>query len=278
MPDLEAPDTKSSDSELSDVELSDPELSDPKLLDPELPNLQKYQNAGASVAARIWSENYDCSNFSTQFYQNCYKAGLPCRVRLGRSGGQGFLQPENHAWNSVKINGEWVDWEPQINSPHSGHTKTATKLTSIWGNYTTEDIARIIYELVGRYVPDSVIDGYEIDTYWRSNSPFYQYFVPYSYCLSDKTDSDTVDLVSQLNGGGYIPNNNSGDIFAFGGQKQGHIFFFFRYNSKIYGIDNLEEGDPIEGRSAVNGSRLTLREAILSNMEFTPLDMDFHYE
>jgi hypothetical protein len=142
----------------------------------QIPDLQNYQNTGASVAAREWPENYDCSNFSTQFYQNCYKAGLPCRVRLGVSGGDGF-ETGAHAWNSVKIDGIWVDWEPQKNSPHSGHTQTTTNLGGIWGDYTQEGVARIIYELVGRYVPKHIIDNYEIDTYWDHDSPFYQSFV-----------------------------------------------------------------------------------------------------
>ncbi len=112
--------------------------------------LYKYQSVGKSVAAKEWSQDYDCSNFSVQFYQNCFKAGLPCRVRIGDSGGHGFVK-ESHAWNSVFINGQWVDWEPQYNSIHYGHIKTSTLIGGRWGQTTSEDLSRIIYELIKAY-------------------------------------------------------------------------------------------------------------------------------
>lgn len=240
---------------------------------PPPPDLQRYQNIGAGVAAKPWSTNYDCSNFSTQFYQNCYKAGLPCRVRLGTSGGPDFSAGD-HAWNSVKINGQWVNWEPQKNSVYSGHTQTRTPMSVGGDNFVKEDIARIIYELVGRYVPGSVIDNYEIDAYWNENSPFYRHFLFMAYCLSDDKNQNAQDLVLSLET--EIPNNNSGDIFISSDQK--HLFFFFKYNSKYYGIGNLEENDPVEGRSAVKRNHLELKETILSGTEFIKSNSDLRYE
>jgi hypothetical protein len=217
--------------------------------DPSLTDLQKYQNTGSRVAAREWSENYDCSNFSTQFYQDCLNAALPCRVRTGVSGGEGFTA-QDHAWNSVKIDGVWVNWEPQSNQIYNGHTQTWTPLGAGWGNFFKEDIARIVYESVGKYVPEHIIDRYEIDTYWDENSPFYRYFVPVSYCLSDDPDSGVKTLVSKLKED--IPDNNSGNIFIIPGQP--HLFFFYKYNGKYYAIENIEESDPLEGRSSAGGN------------------------
>ncbi|MDR2702191.1 MAG: hypothetical protein LBB72_07150, partial [Spirochaetaceae bacterium] len=54
-------------------------------------DLEKYKKIGEIVAAKEYSlENYDCANFATQFYQDCYKAGLPVRIRIGVSGGERF--------------------------------------------------------------------------------------------------------------------------------------------------------------------------------------------
>jgi hypothetical protein len=218
-------------------------------VDPSLAEVQNYRNTGSRVAAREWSENYDCSNFSTQFYQDCLNAGLPCRVRTGVSGGEGFTR-ENHAWNSVRIGGVWVNWEPQLNQIYNGHTQTWTPLGDGWDGFFIEDIARIVYESVGKYVPESIIDKHEIDTHWNKNSPFYRYFVSVSHCLSDDPDSGVQSLVSSLKEA--IPNNDSGDIFIIPGQP--HLFFFYKYNSKYYGIENIEESDPLEGRSAAGGN------------------------
>jgi hypothetical protein len=242
--------------------------------DPQPSDLQKYQNIGARVAAKKWSVNYDCSNFSTQFYQNCYKAGLPCRVRLGTSGGPDF-SAGNHAWNSVKINGQWVNWEPQKNSVYSGHTQTKTTPSGIdMGNFTEEDVGRIIYELVGRYVPGNVIDAYEIDTYWGKNSPFYGHFLSIASCLSDDGSQIIQDLISNTLQH-EIPDDNSGGIFITADKK--HLIFFFQYNSKYYGIVNLEENDPAEGRNAAKGRHLTLKEIILSGAEFTRTNVNLSF-
>jgi hypothetical protein len=231
-------------------------------------NEETYKTVGAGVAAKDWSENYDCSNFSTQFYQNCYKAGLPCRIRFGKSGGEGA--PEDHAWNSVKINGQWLDWEPQINSIFSGHKQIKTTLESTWGNFYKEDISRIIYEAIGRYVPSSVIDNYEIDDHWDKDSPFYKYFLPLAYCLSN--DPSAEGLVQWLQP--EIPDNNSGDVYIF---EEKYLFFFFKYQNKYYGIEHLENNDPLEGRSAAERGRPLLKEIIVSNPEFTRLDVNLRY-
>jgi hypothetical protein len=236
--------------------------------DLQLADLQKYQNAGAAVAARTWTENYDCSNFSVQFYQNCSKAGLPCRVRAGKSGGSRF-SVENHSWNSVKINGTWVNWEPQLNDVYTGHQQTRTPMGDGWSNFVAEDITRIVYENIGKYVPEHIIDQYEIDTYWNDKSPFYPYFISQSHCISD--DKDMQDLVAYLQN--EIPHDNSGDIFI---DKDQHLFFFFKYNNKYYGIENIDASDPVEGRSVI--TRDNLKEIINSNTEFTKLKIDFSYD
>ncbi|MDR0720397.1 MAG: hypothetical protein LBF78_12240 [Treponema sp.] len=241
--------------------------------DPWSKDLEKYQNIGAGVAARKWSQDYDCSNFSTQFYQNCYKAGLPCRVRLGTSGGPNFSEG-NHAWNSVKLNGQWVNWEPQKNSVYDGHTQTKTPLDDSPDSITSEDLTRIIYELVGRHVPSNVIDVYEIDNHWSENSPFYRYFLSLAYCLSDTGNPDIDDFISDLQP--YIPHDNSGGMFI--SEYKKHLFFFFKYNSKYYGINNLEENDPVEGRNVMKENRLTPGEIISSGVRFTRLNVNLRYE
>jgi hypothetical protein len=210
---------------------------------PQLTDLQKYQNAGSSVAARDWSEDYDCSNFSTQLYQNCYKAGIPCRVRLGRAGGAGFTSGENHAWNSVKINGRWVDWEPQANAVHSGHKKTSSP--SGWGSYTEEDLTRIMYETIGKYVPSTVIDSHEIDKYLSDGSPFNQYFVPLAECLSDDPVAYAA-LISQLTN--ELPNNGDGDMYIV---NLLYLAWAFKLDNKYYAIMGIEQTDPAEGRQAL---------------------------
>jgi len=194
-----------------------------------LEDLVKYEYVGASVARKEWTENYDCSNFSVQFYQNCYKAGLPCRVRFGEAtawGGGG------HAYNSVKIDGRWLDWEPQYNFIYNGHTKRPEEKVSK---------ERFEYELIGRTVPSSVIDNYEID---KNFSVFIPYFN--GYCLSDDPAYNTlIGLLGWLSNlhSIYITNNNN-------------ILFVYKINDKYYGIEYSEETDPIEGRSVIKPNRL----------------------
>jgi hypothetical protein len=208
--------------------------------------LADYENAGRTVAKKPSSQNYDCSNYSTQFYQNCYKAGLSCRIKVGVAGGNNVP----HAWNSVKIDGVWLDWEPQLNSVHSGHTQTSTP-TPVWGDsVTNEDITRMMYELVGRKVPERIIDDYEIDTHLVRNSPFNKYFD--GYCLSD--DPAYNALVKMLQS--VIPNNGDGTITV--SPKGFHVLFMYKQNDKCYGIDGLEKNDPVEGRSFTGGNRLKL--------------------
>lgn len=232
--------------------------------------LKDYQEVGASVAAREWTTNYDCSNFSVQFYQNCLKAGLPCRVRLGLSGGSSF-EVGNHAWNSVKINGKWVSWEPQFNDVYDGHYQTRTPDPD--SIYFQEDYSRIIYEMVGRYVPESIINLYEIDTHWDTDSPFYPFYVPVAYCLTDDLNVNVQALVSELSSA--IPDNDSGGIF-FMEDNEVSIFFFFKYNNKYYGMDNLQENDPMEGRSIVKQN--SIEDLLHSDADFVKIDVDRSYK
>jgi hypothetical protein len=194
---------------------------------------------------------------------------VPYKVWTVRGGG---IPAGDHAWNSVKVNGVWAHWEPQLNTIYTGHTQTWTSLGTGWGAFVKEDIVRIIYETIGRYVPKATIDAYEIDAYWFTNSPFYQYFTSYAYCLSDDSDPGIQDLVSYL--AGEIPDNNSGDIFITDDEK--HLLLFFKYNSKYYGIANLEETDPLEGRSIIT-KELSFEEIAASNTGFTKLNVDISY-
>jgi hypothetical protein len=215
-----------------------------------LTDLQKYENAGKNVAARPWSEDYDCSNFSTQFYKNCYEAEIPVRVRLGISGGANFTA-ENHAWNSVKINGKWVDWEPQLNAVYSGHKKTASQI-KIEGKptlFTDEQVARIMYETIGRYVPSSVIDSHEIDDYLLFGSPFNAYFVSLAVCVSDEPapDAATQALLNQL--AEDLPYDGEGDMYI--STDLLHLAWAFNLGGKYYIIANIEQTDPAEGRQVL---------------------------
>jgi hypothetical protein len=216
-----------------------------------LTDLQRYDDAGSSVAAKEYSENYDCSNYSTQFYQNCYKAGLPCRVRLGKAGGEAFSDSGvDHAWNSVKIEGQWVDWEPQLNRIYTGHVQEQTKDTTNSGiTYIVEDIVRIIYETVGKYVPRTVIDTYEIDDNWATK-PFLPYYIPLAECISDSDDAYSKALVNYLKT--QLIGGIEGDIFI-DDDADAHFHLFFRYNNAYYAVFNIDESDPPEGRAAAGG-------------------------
>jgi hypothetical protein len=209
----------------------------------QLTDLQKYQNIGRTVAAKNWSAGYDCSNFSTQFYQNCYREGLPSRVRVGISGGSGF-SADNHTWNSVLIDDQWVDWEPQTNSVHTGHIKTSTSSGAEWGAFTEEDFVRILYELIGRNVPAYIIDAYEIDAHLFKDSPFNSYFN--GYCLTD--DPVYTYFVSQLMT--QVPDNGDG-VLAISNDRL-HLLFAYKLSGKYYGVENLEKNDPADGRSIIN--------------------------
>jgi hypothetical protein len=228
--------------------------------------LKDYQNLGASVAAKEYREgSYDCSNYATQFYQNCYEEGLPCRIRFGISGGSRF-SVGNHAWNSVKINGEWVNWEPQLNDLYNGHRQTWTSMGGNWGNIHEEDISRILYETIGKYVPESMINLYEIDTYALTDSPFYSFFVSEAYCFSD--DQDANYLVSQLED--IISENDDGAIVLF---DQMYLVFMFKYQNKYYGI---EVNDPLEGRSTAN--RKNLKDMIRLGAEIEKVNITRSFE
>jgi hypothetical protein len=230
-------------------------------------DLQKYQKAGENVSTKTWSTDYDCSNFSTQFYQNCYKAGLPCRVRLGTATNPGTNTQENHAWNSVKINGQWVDWEPQLKTrvDRGTYTQTATSDPEL-GAFTLEDVTRMMYELVGRKVPSSVIDNYEIDDHLFENSPFNSYFGGIN--LSD--NSAYAAFVAQIRTA--APNNGDG-VFAIS-QDLLHIVFAYKLNNKYYALDSLERNDPAEGRSAAKESDLE-RVAASTTVIFVKPDISF---
>jgi hypothetical protein len=230
----------------------------------ELTDLQKYQNIGRIVAAKTWSADYDCSNFSTQFYQNCYRAELPGRVRVGISGGNGF-SANNHTWNSVLIDGQWVDWESQTNSVHTGHIKTSTSQGSGWGTFTKEDFVRILYELIGRKVPTNIIDSYEIDAHLFKDSPFNSYFN--GYCLTD--DPVYNQFVSQLMA--QAPNNGDG-VLAISNDRI-HLLFAYKLSGKYYGVENLEKNDPVNGRSIINQNGL--EHDFTTATEFIKIDFSF---
>ena len=148
-----------------------------------------YRRIGAAVAEKTWTNDYDCSNFSVAFYKACKEAGLPARVRSGDSGGSNF-RVGRHAWNSVLIDGRWLDWEPQLNEIYNGHTQTWTNKTFSHDKtvfYYSEDFTRMRYELVGSTVPWHVIDSYEID----DNMPqFYEYFGGKIFNGADYTVND----------------------------------------------------------------------------------------
>ena len=210
-------------------------------------DLKKYQEVGASVAAKTWVEDeYDCSNFTVQFYQDCYKIGLPCRVRNGNSGGSRF-EVERHAWNSVLIEGQWVDWEPQINNVYNGHTQTSTSAGLSWGTYTWEELTRIFYELIGRNVPKNIIDAYEIDKYTYHNSPFNNYFG--GLCIGEDITLPAFTLPyiqSQL------PNNGDGSFYITFSNMLVH--WFYKMDGKHYVVVNLRSLDHAAGRSIIQNN------------------------
>jgi hypothetical protein len=226
--------------------------------------LEDFQEVGASVAAREWKDDYDCSNFSVQFYQNCYEAGLPCRIRFGISGGSQF-GVGSHAWNSVEINGEWVNWEPQLNDIYNGHDQTWNPIEG-WGNIVEEDISRIEYEMIGRYVPESMINLYEIDANIYDSTAFYPFFVPRAYCFSN--DPNAQYLVSQFEA--EFPENKDGAMYLFDSM---YLIFIFKFSGKYYG---MEENDPFEGRSIADGSNL--KDIIRSGVDFVKIDVDRTFE
>ena len=207
-------------------------------------DLIRYQSIGASVAEKIWTEDeYDCSNFSVQFYQNCINAGLPCRIRIGS--GYGANGDLNHAWNSVWINGKWVDWEPQENNIRYDHKKTSTSIGLQWGDYTEEEILRIMYELIGRNVPKNIIDNYEIDMHLYKNSPFSQYFPG----LRINTDI-TLPPYNMSEVQANIPNNGDSTFYITFSNMIVH--WFYKYNDNYYVITNIRSLDSVTGRSIID--------------------------
>ena len=226
----------------------------------ELFYLADYQKVGESVAEKTWIEDeYDCSNFSVQFYQNCYKAGLPCRVRSGDSGGKGF-SGGRHAWNSVLIDRKWVDWEPQINDIHYGHTKTSTSVGGAFSDYTYEELTRIMYELIGRTVPKNIIDTHEIDMYLYENSPFHYYFGGRRFGLDISLSG--YDLAYfQAN----LPNNGDGKFFISSADMKVH--WVYRMSNIFYVVVNIRSIDPVDGRSIIQDNVDFSEEGI-----FLPID------
>lgn len=228
--------------------------------------LQDYEQVAASFPYREWIEDeYDCSNFSIQFYQNCYKANLPCRVRIGAADGIG--SELNHAWNSVKIKGLWVDWEPQLKEIYNSHKKTSTPMGDGWGKFTNEDVLRMMYELIGRKVPSSVIDAYEIDAHIHKNSPYNTFFN--GYCISNDPDySSWIALYFSKD----MKNDGEGGYYCVNEQ---HVAFYYRLGGKYYGVEYMERDDPVAGRNAVEQNRLINDFTSLS--EFREIDVNlFH--
>jgi len=207
-------------------------------------DLDIYQKTGASVAARKYVEGeYDCSNFSVQFFKDCLNAGLPCRVRIGEAGGKGFTSG-NHAWNSVWINGQWLDWEPQENNIHKGHKQTITKVDSTagWDSYSCEELERIMYELIGKNVPVSIVDSHEIDKYLYEDSPFNFYF-PGLHIGTDITLPE-YNLTYFRNS---LPNNGDGLFYITFSNNAVH--WIYNMNNNFFAIVNLRSIDPVPGRS-----------------------------
>ncbi len=233
-------------------------------------SLADYQAVGTSVFLRDWTEDYDCSNFSVQFYQNCYKAGLPCRVRSGMSGGSMF-EIGRHAWNSVKINGKWVNWEPQFNNVYEDHRQTWTPMGGEWGTIYDEDIARMLYEYIGRHVPEPIINLHEIDDSLYNDTPFYPFFVPRAYCLNDDTSAEMQAIMLEVES--YMSEHDQVGLFAI--LDSTYFVFIFKYYNKYYGIEDLQVNDPLEGRSVIEGK--SIKELVNSGADFTVLDVDISY-
>ena len=212
-------------------------------------DLTRYEQAGESVAAKNWTVDYDCSNFSVQFYQNCYKSGLPCRIRFGLSGGGGFSE-EPHAWNSVFIEGQWVDWEPQLNCIYYWHNQNQgyNSLTEMFlSPYKRYDIYRLMHELIGRNVPSHIIDTYEIDKHLTKDSPFNYYFN--GLCIGEETSvfSDYLKYFQH-----YLSSSGQGDVFKF--FYSDTLFWVYNLNGKYYVLEHLEANDPMGGRRITRNS------------------------
>ncbi|MCL1928692.1 MAG: hypothetical protein FWG07_07885 [Treponema sp.] len=217
--------------------------------------LSDYQKIGAGIAAKTYIPGvYDCSNFSVHFYQESNKAGLPCRVRIGDAGGKGF-SGGMHAWNSVLINRQWVDWEPQYNDIHYGHTKTSNHYyTNGYGGYTWEELERIMYELIGRTAPSSLIDAYEIDKYLfgraengdptNENSPFHYYFGGLRFGVDVFLSDYTLSYFQVA-----LPNKGRGLFYITTADMKMH--FVYRVNDNFYVVADLRSLDPVEGRSVI---------------------------
>jgi len=217
--------------------------------DGEKADIARYKKIGESVAAKKYVDDvYNRQNFATQFYQNCYKAGLPCRARSGTSGGKGWSRG-SHAWNSVLINGKWVDWEPQSNKVHIGHIQTpgtASAQLQMF-NYTTRDLTRLLYELVGRNVPSNIIDLGLISDGLYDTGRFSTYFE--GLCIDDNHTSAC--LISGLNSFRLqLPNNGDGGSYAIvQGQIPIMIAWIYKMNDKHYAVEHLQKYDSVPGRS-----------------------------
>jgi len=235
-------------------------------------SLGDYQAAGANIAAKPYVVGvYMCANYSAQFYKACKELNYPCRIRLGTAGGSVVEEPEAHAWNSVKINGKWVDWEPQINNVYNGHKQDKTDIGL--SPFYLEDIFRMIFEMIGRQVPNNVTDKFDLNK-WHTNAPIYQYYLPVAYCLSDDPDLATWLIVNGIPS--LVPNNNDGDVVPMSYNGVISLAWFFRYNNKIYGIEYLEQYDPTEGRSILKN--YTFESAAAQGTGFKELSKDTVYQ
>jgi len=215
-------------------------------------DLLRYQQIGMNAASRTYIDGvYNCQNFATQFYKDCYFAGMRCRIRTGTAGGSGF-SGGNHAWNSVFIGGKWVDWEPQINNVHIGHVKTATPGTAELSrfSYTQEDVLRLLYELVGRTVPSHIIDQGTVNDGLYNDGRYIAYLG--GLCIDDGLTSDVlINNISFFRSN--LPNNGNGGCYAIvENDTPIMITWVYKMNNKHYAVEHLQKSDLTAGRNIIS--------------------------
>ena len=77
-----------------------------------------------------------CAGYSNIFYELCYNADIECEIINGKAKGFGYngtkIKEINHAWNAVKINGQWklldVTWGSGYARKENGKLKFVPSL------------------------------------------------------------------------------------------------------------------------------------------------------
>lgn len=81
-----------------------------------------------------------CDGYARAFAILCKKAGIPCLIARGYSNNPETGKQEGHAWNVVKLDGEY--YHVDVTWDDAGNPENGDKIHVVWLNLTTERILR----------------------------------------------------------------------------------------------------------------------------------------